>query len=186
MSLPGIALDFVKGSQAAKKDGDPFDRAVRALALLAAGGKKVEPVDADALAALLPATVAGMPKGPMLASGETQHGLQGTIARAIYESEGTKITLEVGDMGEFAGAARALARFDPAVEKTFDWGYRRSYWADGNYVREEHFRSDRIGTVGMMVAGRFMIGARGSGVEPAQLLKRFVRSTRVKLARLAN
>ena len=132
VSLPGIALDFVKGSQAAKEEGDPFDRAVRALALLAAGGKKVEPVDADALAALLPATVAGMPKGPMLASGETQHGLQGTIARAIYENESTKITLEVGDMGEFAGAARALARFDPAVEKTFDWGYRRSYWADGN------------------------------------------------------
>ena len=122
----------------------------------------------------------------MLASGETQHGLQGTIARAIYEGDGTKITLEVGDMGEFAGAARALARFDPAVEKSFDWGYRRSYWADGNYVREEHFRSDRIGTVGMMVAGRFLIGARGSGVEPAQLHEAIRAVDAVKLARLAN
>ena len=51
------------------------------------------------------------------------------------------------DLGEFAGAARALAWFDPAVEKTSRPGISANLWVDGNYVREEHFRSDRIGTV---------------------------------------
>ena len=74
-----------------------------------------------------------------------------------------------------------------AVEKTVrNWGYRRSYWADGNYVREEIFRSDRIGPVGMIVAGRFMIGARGSGVGAAQLHEAIRAVDAVKLARLAN
>ena len=106
--------------------------------------------------------------------------------RARYESGQDSVSLEIADMGQGAGIGRVIAWFDPALDRTSDWGYKRSYWLHGNYVREEYDRRDRSGLVGMMVADRFALTARGTGVAPGQLMATVRAIDVAKLAALAN
>jgi len=189
-SVVGMGADFVRDAIAGTSSGGQgdatLDRVASEFAMVAAGGKKFELVRPDALAAVLPQTVAGMPRASVTALIEAPlFTLKGSVVRARYERGDAHVELEVGDMGELSGLARLYAWFDPALSKTTGTAYERHGRIGGRYFQERFDERDGSGKFGVMIDDRFAVGARGKGVTLATLHDAVAAVDRASVAALA-
>jgi hypothetical protein len=171
-SIGGMGVDFVRDiiDSGGNKSDASLERVAAELAKIAAGGKQFQPVDPAVFLRFLPPTVAGMPRVSATSTYDSPiFGLKGSVARARYEGGDAHVEVEIGDMAEFFGVARVFTWVDPALSKTTGTAHEQSGRREGRYFQERFDSRDGSGKFGLMVADRFAVGARGSGITLATL-----------------
>jgi hypothetical protein len=151
-------------------------------ALEAASQGEAKPVDTAALQALLPASLAGMPR-TVLESNAV--GEMGKGVEATYEAGDRRVEVSIIDsagLGALAGIGAAMGMEQSREDAD---GFERTTTTDGQLQIEKWSNSGKRGTYTRQVAGRFMVTAEGDA-ESFDQLKAMVAAIDVaKLAGLA-
>jgi hypothetical protein len=124
----------------------------------------VQAVPADALRAMLPASIAGMPRTDLNVTSGTAGALSGSNAEGTYSTGDRRITLEITDtaaMGALAGLATA---FNVQSDHETATGYDKVSNVDGRMTEEEFDNQSKSGKYSVFVGNRFVVNAEGSGV----------------------
>ncbi len=164
VTVPGYgSVDLGKAEAA----GSQAERAITAALGDAEGA--VQPVAAETLAGLLPATVSGFSRGEISSASGGVGGMNSAEARATYERGDATIRLSITDLGGAAAFAQLGGAFN--VNRTEQSGdrYEKVSTVGGRMTTEQYDRSDRSGEYSVLVGQRFMVEAEGRGVEMAQL-----------------
>jgi hypothetical protein len=164
-----------KDMEAAKKSGDPNAQAAAAMAGLGAilgGGKRVDPVGIDQLKPLVPDTFAGLAK---LSSNAEKSGVVGMMvskASATYGDRAQKkVTLDVSDTGGASGLLGLAAWASFQGEKEDDNGFERTQNIDGRLIHEKCSKRGGNNEFTVVVGKRFVVSAKGRGVDLDALKK---------------
>lgn len=121
----------------------------------------VQPVGAEVLQALLPASVAGYTRGETSSSSGGAAGLSVSEAEGRYAKGAQQITLQVTDMGGAAGLAAMAGAFNVQSNRTTSTGYEKVGNVGGRMTTEEWDSTSKAGKYAVMVASRFMVSAEG-------------------------
>lgn len=124
-------------------------------------GEPVEIIAADALQAMLPASIAGFVRGDTEASSGGAGGIGGSRAEARYTSGEQSFRLSVTDTGALGAVATLGGALNLQSNKQTANGYEKTAMVDGRMTTEEWNRSSGRGKYSTMVGSRFMIEARG-------------------------
>ncbi len=128
-----------------------------------AGGKAVAAVDPDKLKALLPASLAGLPRTEITATGMGAAGVSGSNAQAIYSAGGQSITLTVTDMAAMGALANMPGAMGLQSTKETASGYEKVGVVNGQMTTEEWNHDTKAGKYGVIVDSRFLVNAEGTG-----------------------
>lgn len=149
------------------KSAAPADvgQALGAVGQVLAGGKNIEPVDFRDLKALLPETLAGLPRSS--ASGERGEGMgiKASHAKAQYGDGQREIELEITDLGTMSGLANLAASFNPKLAREDDQGYERTTTVQGQLVHEKFQNRGRRGELAVIVGNRFSVELKGRDID---------------------
>lgn len=162
-----------KKMEDAQKSGDSqaqMNAATEALGAALGGDSKTEVVDMAKLKALLPETVAGLKRSRFEGEKTAMGGFKMSKAEAQYRDDNNRnITLELTDIGgnKMFGAMFAWAMLES--DKETDGSYEKMGKVDGRPTHEKFQKDGSSGEYGVLVAGRFMIEARGNNVDMATL-----------------
>lgn len=164
-----------KVEQAAKQLGDAARQgdmqqageAMKQMGAALTGSMKVEPVDFRALKEMLPESIAGMKRTAAEGSRTSVVGIASSKAEATYEDgKGGRIALEITDVGTLSGVtAMAFAWVNVEIDKEGTSGYERTTTVAGRKAYERYDTASRTGELDVIVAGRFIVGAKATGVE---------------------
>jgi hypothetical protein len=137
------------GDAARQGDVHQAGEAMKQMGEALSGSVKVEPVDFRALKELLPESVAGLKRVSSEGSRTSVVGIASSKAEAVYANgKGARIVLDVTDVGSLSGVtAMAFAWVNVEIDK------------EGT--------SGRTGELDVIVAGRFIVGVKATGVEMA-------------------
>lgn len=153
----------------AAKDGDvgQVGEAMKQMGQALSGSVGVEPLDFRALKDLLPDSLAGMKRTSSEGSRTSIVGIASSKAEATYQDgKGGKIVLEFMDVGTLTGVTSlAFAWISVEIDKEGDSGYERTTTVGGRKAYERYDRAARKGELDVLVAGRFIVGAKATGVE---------------------
>jgi hypothetical protein len=158
-----------KKMEAAQKSGDPnaqVSAALEGLGTLFGGGKRVDPVGIDQLKTFAPDSFGGMPKTSTSAERTGLPGLMVSHAEANYGDGQRTIELELVDTGGISGLVGIAAWAGVMGEKEDDEAVERTRKEGDRIVHEK--RSKRAGGTNefaLVLAGRFVVTAKGEGVE---------------------
>jgi hypothetical protein len=163
-----------KKMEAAQKSGDPNAQAAAAMAGLGAilgGGKKVDPMGIDQLKPFIPETFAGLAK---LSSNAEKTGAMGMMiskAQASYGDRAQKnVSLDISDAGGATGMLGLAGWMGVQGEKEDDNGFERTSNVNGRLVHEKGSkRPDGGNEFTLVLGGRFIVSAKGRGVDLAAL-----------------
>jgi hypothetical protein len=141
--------------------------AVKQMGEAITGSVGIEPVDFRTLKELLPESVAGMKRVGSEGSRTNIVGIASSRAEATYEDgKGGRIILEISDVGTFSAVtAMAFAWVNVEIDKEGDSGYERTTTVSGRKAYERYRKAGRTGELDVIVAGRFIVGAKATGVE---------------------
>jgi hypothetical protein len=133
------------------------------------GSAKVASVDFRVLREWMPESLAGMKRTASEGSRMNVMGIVASSAEAAYEDgKGGRIQLDVKDVGNLSGvAAMALAWVNVEIDKEGDSGYERTSTVGGRKAFEKYAKATRSGEYDVIVAGRFVVGMKASGVDLA-------------------
>lgn len=134
--------------------------AAEAIAGLGEGGGEgsgATVVPGTALQALLPATIAGLPRVSM----ESGSVVMGSIASGTYEQGDARITLSLSDLGRVGAMAMAMA---PETRRESNGRYERTGRINGRFTTESYDEGSRGGAFGIMIGNRVMVQAEGTNV----------------------
>ncbi len=164
-----------KVEQAAKQLGDAARQgdmqqageAMKQMGAALTGSMKVEPVDFRTLKELLPESIAGLKRTAAEGSRTSVVGIASSKAEATYEDgKGGRIALEITDVGTLSGVtAMAFAWVNVEIDKEGTSGYERTTTVAGRKAYERYDAASRTGELDVIVAGRFIVGAKATGVE---------------------
>jgi len=164
-----------KVEQAAKQLGDAARQgdmqqageAMKQMGAALTGSMKVEPVDFRTLKEMLPESIAGMKRTAAEGSRTSVVGIASSKAEATYEDgKGGRIALEITDVGTLSGVtAMAFAWVNVEIDKEGTSGYERTTTVAGRKAYERYDAASRTGELDVIVAGRFIVGAKATGVE---------------------
>lgn len=158
IAVPGVgAIDVGKLDAAAKQ----MEAAAEAQRTGKPNPAAVKPVDPEALAALLPASLGGFTRGDVSSTSGGAAGLQGSNAEARYSRGDQSFSLTVTDMGTaapFAALGRALDVHHSERRGGF---YEKIGKVDGAMTTERWDTATSEGSYGVLVADRFMVQAEG-------------------------
>jgi len=131
------------------------------------GSVKVEPADFRLLKELLPESIAGMKRVSSEGSRTNVVGVASSKAEAVYEDgKGGRIAYEITDVGSLSGVtAMAFAWVNVEIDKEGSSGYERTTTVAGRKAYERYSLAERVGELDVIVAGRFIVGIRASGVD---------------------
>lgn len=160
--------------EAMKQGADAMAAASAMIGAMATGDAKgaVEPVDFRELKTLLPATIAGMKRGEEKGERAAVAGIKASHAQARYSDGGnTRLRVKITDTGSLSGfagmAGAAWAMVD--IDRETDRGYEKTSTVDGRKMHEKWNAKDKRGEVDVIVAGRFIVEVRGTGIEMKDL-----------------
>jgi len=146
------------------------------------GGQTAAPVDASKLEAMLPAV------GGWTRSEPETHQLTMPFAMSNAEATYTKgdarinVTMTDSAFNQLALAPLMMITAAGYSEKT-SHGYKKASVVNGNPGYEEWNSTDKDGNIGVIVGKRFLIEAKGSGLDSIDTLKDFV--GKIDLGKLA-
>ncbi len=150
--------------------GAEVGNAMQAMSRVAAESENVTitPVDFRTLRELLPETAGGL-KRTADPTGERQMGVSSTTCDYGEESGAASLTITIIDTGAMramlAGGAAMAMTLD--LDRETDSGYERNTTILGHKAHEKMEGDD--GEVTVLVADRFLIEVRGSGIKADQL-----------------
>lgn len=157
------------GDAARQGDVHQAGEAMKQMGAALTGSVKVEPVDFRALKELLPESIAGLKRVSSEGSRTNVMGIASSKAEAVYEDgKGGRIVLDVTDVGSLSGVtAMAFAWVNVEIDKEGTSGYERTTTVNGRKAYERYDKPSRTGELDVIVAGRFIVGAKATGVEMA-------------------
>jgi hypothetical protein len=155
------------GDAARQGDAHQAGEAMKQMGEALSGSVKVEPVDFRVLKELLPEAIADMKRVSSEGSRSNMVGIASSRAEAVYEDgKGGRIAYGITDVGTLTGVtAMALAWVNIEIDKEGDSGYERTTTVSGRKAYERYDKATRTGALDVIVAGRFIVGAKASGVE---------------------
>jgi hypothetical protein len=170
----GKAMDeSAKKMEAARKSGDPnatAGAALESLGTLLGGGKRYDPIEIDQLKTFIPETFGGLPKTSTSAEKTGLAGLMMSTAEARYGDGQKTIELEVVDTGGVSGLVGFATWAGATSEKENDEGFERTRKEGNRIVHEKGSkRAGGANEFGLVLAGRFVVTAKGEGVELTDL-----------------
>jgi hypothetical protein len=175
------------GTSAAPSAPVDAAQALNAVGQVLSGGQKVNVVDFRDLKAMLPDTLAGMPRKDVSGERTEAMGMQTSHATAHYrDAAGGSLQVEIADLGSMSGLAGLALKFNPNVEKETERGYERTTTVNGQLLHEEYDRVSKSGEVNAIVGNRFSVEVRGSGVDMDVMKKSIAQIDMGKLAAVAS
>jgi hypothetical protein len=158
-----------KKMEAAAKSGDPNAQAaaaVEGLGALLGGGKKVDPVAIDQLKPLVPDTFAGLPRTSSNAEKTGFASLMVSKAEATYDDKaGKRVTLEISDTGGVSGLLALAGWAGAEGVREDDQGSERTHRVNGRLTHEKSSKSGGTNEFAVILADRFVVSAKGNGVD---------------------
>jgi hypothetical protein len=154
-----------KQMDAAQKSGDSAAQAQAAGNILGAvlgGGSQVEALSTDRIKSFLPATLAGLKQTSSSAERNGALGMQVSEAKASYgDGAGPGIDLEITDMAAAKGLMGLASWANLEEDKQTQTGYEKTFKQGDSMIHEQWDNSSKHGEYSTMLAGRFMVTARG-------------------------
>jgi hypothetical protein len=158
-----------KKMDAAGKAGDPNAQAAAAiegLGALLGGGKRVDPVSIEVLKPLVPETFGGLARKSYSAEKTGFAGLMISKAEARYSDDADKsVTLDISDTGGVSGLMAFAGWAGIEGVKEDDSGSERTHKVDGRLVHEKISKTGGSNEYAIVLADRFVVTARGRGVD---------------------
>jgi hypothetical protein len=153
---------------AAQKSGDPgkqMEAALGALGTALSGGKGVDPVQLDALKPFVPDRFAGLPRTDLRTDRSGVKGLMVAKAEGVYGDANKRVELEVTDTGGASGLM-GLASW-MGVQGEHEDSRRREVTRkeNGRLVHETADKQGTDNTYAVVLGERFIVSARGHGVD---------------------
>ena len=162
-----------KKMDAAQKSGDQGAQAaaaIESLGTLFGGGKRVDPIAIDQLKPFVPETFAGLPKTRSNAEKNGIAGLMVSKAEATYSDGADKsVTLEISDTGGVSGIMSLASWAGVEQEKDDDNATERTRKVGGRLTHERLSKTGGTNEFGVVLGDRFMVSAKGRGVNLDQL-----------------
>ena len=169
VKIPGVgSVDLGKLEEASKQMQASVDQAQSQAGGQIAEGA-VQPVGAEVLQALLPASVAGYARGEVSSSSAGAAGLSVSEAEGRYAKGTQSFTLQVTDMGGAAGLTAMAGAFNVQSNRTTSTGYEKVSTVGGRMTTEEWDSASKDGKYAVLVGGRFMVSADGQGASMSEL-----------------
>jgi hypothetical protein len=171
---------------AASKSGDPAAAAAaagQAMGAVFGAGGKVEAVAFQELKALLPENIGNFNRTSATGEKTAMGGINVSKAEARYnDGSSASIDLTISDMGGVGLMVAGVAAWSLVeMDRESESGRERSGKLDGRAFHEQYDNRGRSGEYSLIVGQRFVVEARGRGVDRGTL-KGTV--TAVNLARL--
>lgn len=123
------------------------------------------PVDTEKLKALLPDSLAGLPRTEISTGGAA--GMGG--ANAVYESGDKRLDVSIVDMGAMGALGGMAGAFNATSSTENADGYERTHMVDGRMTVEKFSRGSKTATYGTLVANRFMLNVDGRNASPDEV-----------------
>ena len=157
-----------KKMEAAAKKGDSNAQvaaAVEGLGTLLGGGKRVDPVDVDALKAYIPDTFAGLPKTESRAEKNGIAGLMVSKAEATYGNGADKsVALEIADSGGVSGLVGLAGWAGMQTQREDSSGSERTEKVNGRLTHEQTSKGGSS-EFSIVLGDRFVVTAKGRNLE---------------------
>ena len=143
----------------------------------------VQALSPEEIQALVPATLAGLPRTALSSERNGALGVQVSEANAIYgEGQGRSLRLSLKDTGGAQGILQLAAWAGVEQERSWNGGYERDYRQDGRMLHERWDSTSGSGEYGVVVGGRFAVQVAGQAASIDEL--KAAVATGVDLARL--
>lgn len=176
-SMPGKS-EAEKAAQQAKEAGQAAEPGIQAMgeafskmkeAMDKQGG--AEPVDFRELKALLPESAAGLARESAEGEKSGAMGIKVSTAKGRYAGEQSSLDIEITDMGTAAGlTAFASAAWTVAeIDKEDANGHERTFAYRQHKAYEKYANDTREGEIQVLVAQRFIVRVRGTGLSMADI-----------------
>lgn len=164
--------EAAKRMEQAQQGGDP-QAAGKALGemmgAVAGGTGGGQPYPAADLKALLPETVAGLPRESYEAQSNAAMGLASASATARYAGGGRQLTLAITDMGSLAGLAGIAGWANATIDRETDGQVEKVYKQGARSVREQYRKDGSRGEVTVVLPNGVIVQAQGEGVDAPAL-----------------
>jgi len=158
-----------KKMEAAEKSGDPnkqMEAALGALGTAISGGKAVEPLQLDQIKPFVPESFAGLPRTSTRSERSGAAGFTVAKAEASYgDASGKRVELEVTDTGGMAGLMGLASWAGIQGEKETDDRLERTRREGNRMIHEEVSKRGGRNKFAVVLADRFVVSARGDGVD---------------------
>jgi hypothetical protein len=159
-----------KAADAASASGDAGAQAqagVNVLKALVTGGKgNVKPVPRDELKALLPDSIAGLPRATAQSKTGTFAGIAASGASATYgDGAAQSIELNVGDIGNMGGLAMLANVGANLSSSESDEGYTKTVDVGGRKIHEQWTAAGKHSEVFEIIGDRFAVSVDATGVD---------------------
>jgi hypothetical protein len=157
-----------KRMDAAQKSGDPgkqMEAALGALGTVISGGKGVDPVQLDALKPFVPEQFAGLARTDLRTDRSGVKGFMVAKAQAEYGDGAKRVTLEVTDTGGASGLMGFASWMGIQGEHEDSRRREVTRQENGRIVHEEMSKQGGENQYTVVLAERFIVSARGHGVD---------------------
>ncbi len=125
----------------------------------------VHAVPADTLKSFLPDSLpSGFARTEVSSSSAGAAGVGGSTAQGVYTKGDGRITLEVTDMAALGALANMASAMNVESDRETATGYEKVGKVNGRMTTEEFDRQANSGKYSVLVAGRFLVDAEGTGV----------------------
>lgn len=159
--------EAAKSMEQAGKSGDlgAVAQATAAMASAAVGTSGRAPMDAQALKAMLPQSVAGLARTNWEAQGNQAAGIAMSSARAEYGDGKRRVSLEINDTGGLAGLAGFATWMNITTDKETQDEVERVYRQGQRTVREHVDKHNHGNEYSLILPNGVIVDAEGTGVD---------------------